>query len=144
MVQMGLYQPTGCQVEVPVSFSQEMTVNTAAVIPSYGFEELPSDGFVELKVIPPALGVADAAKGFGMKVIFAFAGLVVGFFVSAFFKSSWAMVFPLIGAVGAWLWLGRMMRTARGQILKTANIKISPEGVALDGKLFAREHISDF
>jgi len=37
-----------------------------------------------------------------------------------------------------------MMRTARGQILKTANIKISPEGVALDGKLFAREHISDF
>mgnify|MGYP007086707525 FL=1 len=60
-------------------------MNTAAVIPSYGFEELPSDGFVELKVIPPALGVADAAKGFGMKVIFAFAGLVVGFFVSAFF-----------------------------------------------------------
>ena len=114
-------------------------MNTAAVIPSYGFEELPSDGFVELKVIPPALGVADAAKG-----IFAFAGLVLGFFVSAFFKSSWAMVFPLIGAVGAWLWLGRMMRTARGQILKTANIKISPEGVALDGKLFAREHISDF
>lgn len=127
-----------------MNFYMELTVNTPAVMPNYGFDELVRNESVEFKVTPPPIGRSEVVRGLAFKLFLSFWGLIFGFIIAIFFKSDWALLFPLTGAVGTWMLLGRTMNNARNVILKTANIKVSSEGIAVDGKSFAREHISDF